>query len=187
MPSGRSPPGLLVDAAAAAIAYGVVIVGAAWLAGPTSWAVAARRGLAPYLREPRYAYGALAVIVLALLVWEPTPATRPVIPALVLVALLALGLEVLRRQTAREFPDASREESMRRRRERRASRGQGAHGGTRARTSQGPANGSLAADPLEELERLGRLRERGVLDASEFERAKAQILAAPPATGGGQA
>ena len=166
--------GLLAEAAAAAIAYGVVIVGAAWLAGPTSWAVAARRGLAPYLREPRYAYGALAVIVLALLAWEPTPATRPVIPALVLVALLALGLEVLRRQTAREFPDASRDQGA-------------ARAGTRARTSHGPANGSLAADPLEELERLGRLRERGVLDASEFERAKAQILAAPPVTGGGQA
>ncbi len=41
---------LLVEAAAAAIAFGVVIVGAAWLAGPTRWAVAARRGLAPYLR-----------------------------------------------------------------------------------------------------------------------------------------
>jgi hypothetical protein len=77
--------------------------------------VAARRGLAPYLREPRYAYGALAVIVLVLLVWGPTPATRLVIPALVLVALLVLGLEVLRRQTAREFPEASRAESMRHR------------------------------------------------------------------------
>ena len=89
------------------------------------WAVAARRGLAPYLREPRYAYGALAVIVLVLLAWGPTPATRPVIPALVLVALLVLGLEVLRRQTAREFPAASRAESIRRMRERLASRARG--------------------------------------------------------------
>ena len=176
---------LLVEAAAAAIAYGVVIVGAAWLAGPTGWAVAARRGLAPYLREPRYAYGALAVIVLVLLAWGPTPATRPVIPALVLVALLVLGLEVLRRQTAREFPAASRAESMRRMRERLASPGQGARGGTRARTSHARASVALAADRLDQLERLGRLRETGVIDASEFEREKAQILAAAPAPASG--
>ena len=73
---------LLVEAATAAIAYGVVIAGAAWLAGPTRWAVAARRGLAPYLRDPRYAYGTLTVIVLVLLAWAPTPALRRVIPAL---------------------------------------------------------------------------------------------------------
>ena len=164
---------LLGEAGAAAIAYGVLIVGAAWLAGPTSWAVAARRGLAPYLREPRYAYGALAVIVLVLLAWEPTPATRPVIPALVLVALLALGLEVLRRQTAREFPDASP--------------GQGARGGGMpVRTSHARTSVTLAEDRLEQLERLGRLRETGVIDASEFESEKAEILAPGPATASGQ-
>ena len=102
---------LLVEAGTAAIAYGVVIFGAAWLAGPTRWAVAARRGLAPYLRDPRYAYGTLTVIVLVLLAWGPTPALRRVLPTLILVALLALGLELLRRQAAREFPDASRAES----------------------------------------------------------------------------
>ena len=161
---------LLVEAATAAIASGAVIVGYAWLAGPTGWAVAARRGLAPYLRRPSYAYGTLAIIVLVLLAWGPIPATRRVIPALVLVALLALGLEALRRQTAREFP---------------AGVGPWA-GGTPARASNGPANGAGEADRLEQLERLGKLREAGVLDASEFEREKAQIIAATSATGGGQ-
>ena len=177
---------LLVEAAAAAITYGVVIVGAAWLAGPTGWAVAIRRGLAPYLREPRYAYGTLTVIVLVLLAWGPTPAMRRVVPAVALVALLALGLEVLRRQTAREFPDASRAESMRRMREGLAGIGPWARGGTSARTSNGQANGAIEADRLEQLERLGKLRQTGVLDASEFEREKAQILAATPATDAGQ-
>ena len=100
--------GLLVQAASAAIAYGVVVVLAAWLAGPTGWAVATRRQLAPYLREPRWAWGAFGVIVLALIAWAPTPAFRQVLPALVLIGLLALGVEMLRRQTAREFPDAAR-------------------------------------------------------------------------------
>jgi hypothetical protein len=97
---------LLRQAAAATLAYGIVIVLAAWLAGPTRWAVAARSRLAPYLREPGYAYGGLFVIVLLLLVWGPTPATRRPALALILIGLLIFGTEMLRRQTAREFPAA---------------------------------------------------------------------------------
>ena len=36
-------------------------------------AVSARRALAPYLREPRFAYGGFAAIVLLVLWWGPTP------------------------------------------------------------------------------------------------------------------
>jgi hypothetical protein len=99
---------LLEEAATATVIYGVVLVLAAWLAGPARWAVTARRGLAPFLREPAYAYGALAVIVLLILAWSPTPATRRALPALLLIGLLAAGLETLRRQTAREYPQGSR-------------------------------------------------------------------------------
>ena len=108
---------LLEEAAGAMLAYGIVIVLAAWLAGPTGAAVATRRALAPYLREPRFAYGGLAVVVLLLLAWGPTPSLRRVVPAMLLIALLTAGVEVLRRQTAREHPDASIEESTRRIRE----------------------------------------------------------------------
>jgi len=101
---------LLVEAATAAIAYGVVIVFAAWLAGPTRVATGARRAAAPFLREGRYAWGATAALVALLILWGPTPATRSIVPLLALVALLALGVELLRRQTAREFPDASLED-----------------------------------------------------------------------------
>jgi hypothetical protein len=99
---------LLEEAATATVIYGVVLVLAAWLAGPARWAVAARRGLAPFLREPAYAYGALAVIVLLILAWSPTPATRRALPALLLIGLLAAGMETLRRQTAREYPQGSK-------------------------------------------------------------------------------
>ena len=71
-----------------------------------------RRQLAPYLREPRWAWGVFGVVVLALLAWAPTPALRQVVPALALIGLLALGVEALRRQTAREFPDAKRSDSF---------------------------------------------------------------------------
>ena len=166
---------LLVEAASASIVYGVVLVFAAWLAGRTSWAVATRRTLAPYLREPRIAYGALAVIALILLAWGPTPALRRPLPALILIALLALGVEALRRLTEREFPGASREESVARMRERAAGVGRWVRSPT-ASHGDGNGNGAVASDRLEQLERLGRLRDSGVLDGSEFEREKAQIL-----------
>lgn len=98
---------LLVQAATATVFYGVVIVLAAWLAGPTRLATAIRRLKAPFLREPRYAWGGLAAIVLLLIAWGPTPATRSLVPMLFLIALLAIGVEALRRQTAREFPDVT--------------------------------------------------------------------------------
>ena len=82
---------LLVQVATATIIYGAVILIGAWLAGSTSWAQSLRRQLAPGLREPRWAWGAFGVIVLILIAWAPTPAFRQVIPALVLIGLLALG------------------------------------------------------------------------------------------------
>jgi hypothetical protein len=103
---------LLVQAATATVWYGVVIVLVAWLAGPTRLATGVRRLKAPFLREPRYAWGGLAAIVLLLIAWGPTPATRNPLPMLFLIALLALGVEALRRQTAREFPDATIDDSL---------------------------------------------------------------------------
>src|SRR5919197_979997 len=101
---------------------------AAWVAGPTGWAVATRRNLAPYLRVPHLAWGAYGIVVLALVAWGPTPAFRQVIGTLVLIGLLALGLEALRRQTAREYPDARREDSFRGLREWVRARGRRAQG-----------------------------------------------------------
>ena len=177
---------LLVEAASATIAYGVVLIGAAWLAGPTAWATTTRRTLAPYLREPRLAYGALAVIALILLAWGPTPALRRAIPALALLLLLALGVEVLRRQTAREFPDTSRQESLQRVRERVAGMGRWVRGGV-AHATAARGGGADSVDRLEHLERLGRLREAGVLDGPEFEREKARLLGSAPPSAGGEA
>ena len=157
---------LLVEAATATIMYGIVAVLAAWLAGPTAWATSTRRALAPFLREPRFAYGGLALIVLLLLAWGPTPAFRKPVLALLLIALLALGVEALRRQTAREFPNASRDEAMRR---------MGARWAAMRSRGDRPAttNGS---ERLSELERLAALHKSGVLDDAEFKSQKARFL-----------
>jgi hypothetical protein len=168
---------LLVKAATATLIYGVVIVAGAWLAGPTGWAVATRRNLAPYLREPRFAWGAFGLVVLVLVAWAPTPAFRQVVLALVLIGLLALGWEALRRQTAREFPDARREDSFLRLRA--WARGFGRRA-PRVAATQGQPTASSAR--LDQLEQLGRLRADGLLDAAEFQREKTRVLAeAPPA------
>jgi hypothetical protein len=166
---------LLVQAASATLLYGIVVVTGAWLAGPTSWATSSRRWLAPYLRDPRFAWGGLAALVLLLLAWGPTPALHRPLTAIILIALMALGLEALRRQTAREFPDASREESLARMRERARGVGRWVRGPA-AHASNGHGNGTVAAGRLEQLERLGRLRDSGVISASEFEREKSILM-----------
>jgi hypothetical protein len=171
---------LLAEAATATLIYGAVVVFGAWLAGPTAWAVATRRNLAPYLREPRYAWSAFAFVVLLLVAWAPTPAFRRPILALALIGLLALGLEALRRRTAREFPDARREDSFRGVREWAKSIGRRAAPGP-AQPASVAASSSTASDPrLDGLERLGRLRQGGLLDADEYEREKTRLLAATP-------
>lgn len=93
---------LLAGVAVATIAYGALAIAGAWLAGPTRWAVRMRGSVAPYLIDARIAYGALAGVVLLVLLWGPTEGTRRVLPALVLIALLLVGFELLRRQVRRE-------------------------------------------------------------------------------------
>jgi hypothetical protein len=151
---------LLDEAATATLGYGIVMIAGAWLAGPSAWAVAVRRNLAPYLREPALAYGAFAAVAaVVVLWWAPTPAMRNPVTALVLLALLALGFEGLRRRTAAEFPMA----------ERRPLKAL-ARGGT-------PDHEPTADDlRLAHLERLVKLRDDGLLDDAELRAEKARIM-----------
>jgi hypothetical protein len=87
-----------------AVIYGVVIIFAAWVAGPSRYAVAVRRFLAPTMRDhPVVIYGAVGLVLLIVLLSGPTDGQR-IYPLLVLFGLAFLGTEVLRRQTEREFP-----------------------------------------------------------------------------------
>ena len=97
-------------AAQATIFYGIVVVLAAWLAGPAGVAVRLRTWAAPYLPEARYAWGAWGLLLLLLIWWNPTPATHDPLALLVFAALLAVGIEALRRQTAREHPPPAADE-----------------------------------------------------------------------------
>jgi hypothetical protein len=96
---------LLQETAQSIVAYGIVIVLAAWLAGPTRYATSIRRWITPYLREPGSAYGGLAALLVLVFWWDPVIATHRLVPSLLLIAFAALGTEALRRQVSREFPD----------------------------------------------------------------------------------
>jgi hypothetical protein len=105
---------LLFAIAVALIIYGVVFALAAWLGGPTRPALFLRKLAAPELREsPWVAYVVAGGLLLALVIWGPTPAFRQLSWILLFAALLALGVTVVRRQTAVEFPDVQRGDAMR--------------------------------------------------------------------------
>jgi hypothetical protein len=86
------------------VIYGLIGIFAAWIVGPSRPAVWLRRHASPVLREHAWiAYGLLALVLLLVLVSGPTDGER-LYPLLVVFALAFVGLEYLRRQTAREFP-----------------------------------------------------------------------------------
>ncbi|MET0957248.1 MAG: SHOCT domain-containing protein, partial [Solirubrobacterales bacterium] len=166
---------LILETGQSIVLYGIVIVLAAWLAGPTSWATSIRHWLTPYLRQPRYAYGGLAVLLLLLFWWDPVIATHRIVPSLLLIALAAFGTEMLRRQVIREFPDhvtpgspagaaQGIAERMREARERRVA------------TAGAPAAAAGGDPRVGEIERLAGLRDSGALTEEEFAAEKARIL-----------
>jgi hypothetical protein len=98
---------LLADGGWTVFGLGVIAVFAVWLSGPSPSARATRRELAPFLMRPEIAFGVAAVLLLLLIVWGPTAQTHRVQLVVAGALLLALGVEILRRQTAREYPGAA--------------------------------------------------------------------------------
>ena len=149
---------LLFSLAVALIVYGILVVAAAWLAGPTRPATAIRRFLAPELREnPAVAYLAVGGLLLIVVAWGPTPAFRNIWWILVIAALLALGVTMLRRQTAQEFPRIEQGETT----------------AAPAQVAPVPAAGGARVDSLE---RLAALRDRGAITSEEYEKEKTQVI-----------
>ncbi len=92
----------------AVILYGIVLVVATMLAGPTAAATAVRRTIAPVVNHrPGITWGTAAAVFVLLVLWGGTHALRTPLGILFLGLLLAAGVEALRRQTLQEFPDAA--------------------------------------------------------------------------------
>jgi hypothetical protein len=169
---------LLHSIASSVIIFGVLFVIAAFLASPVNLAVSIRQALAPTLRERRGIVWSVfaAVALLAVIIWPPD-GTRSLVLTLVLIALAGIGLEALARETQREFPGAKRGDWMLAMRERTR------RAGTEAGRRIGSAMRGLTDEEkhpedakLERLERLGELKEKGVLTATEFRDQKKKIL-----------
>ena len=154
---------LLYDIAVAMIVYGLVIVAAAWLAGRTRPATAIRKALAPSLRDsPAVAYAAVGAALLLVVLWGPTPALRNIWWILVFAALLALGVTLLRRETAIEFPGIEPGEALRDFRQPRA--------------QPGARSAAVPEGRVESLERLAALRDRGAITDDEYQAEKTHVM-----------
>jgi len=177
---------MLSDIAQATILSGLVVMLAASLAGPSRPATAFRRAIAPWLRERvTTSYAVIVALLLLIVLWGPFPATRMPIPVLLLIVFAWLGTEALRRQTAREFPDAQIGDTFAGIRTRLGRRPR--LPGRRRPSAPAPpiAGGSggpwsaVPDDRLSRLERLAALWDAGALTDQEFAAEKAALLAVP--------
>jgi len=171
---------------------GLLLIGAAALAGPTPIARSLRRLTAPLLRDrPVLTYAFVAVAFLLLLWWGPTLAFREPISLVVIAVLMVVGMESLRRQVAREFPDARGVrldlhpswQKLRRRvnvglaRAHAALAPRGSDSG--ARLNGGASLGgqrAIAPSDVQLIGQLADLRDRGALTDEEFAEEKRHIL-----------
>jgi hypothetical protein len=142
-----------------ALLYGLAVVIAASLAGPTRVAHRVRSWIAPMLNEqPGVVFAVVGGLYLLVILWGPTHALRMWWGILLFAALIAAGLYVLRRQTLVEFPLSGH-----------------APGATVAPAAATPVANTSAAD---EIARLAALHDSGALSDEEYARAKNNILPA---------
>jgi hypothetical protein len=162
---------ILRDVAGAVILVGAVLIVAAWFAGPARPARAGREAIAPFLREhPLESYAITLGIMVLIFIWEPIPATGKPAGIIVFTVLALVGMFVLRRQTAEEFPDVEMGATTRRLRAWMSS----LRGGRKQPTPAPPLNGESSIP--QQLQQLADLRDHGAISADEYQAAKAQLL-----------
>jgi hypothetical protein len=157
---------LLTSIATTVIVFGALFIAAAWLGSVTSSATATRRALAPTLRDhPGWIYGGLVLAALIYFTLAPTHGLRALLTVLLLAGIAAAGVAGLRRQANAEFPDAKSGDTWQR-----------ISGGLGARRTAG-AVATPEDSRLDQLERIARLREQGLLNEEEAAAEKARVLA----------
>jgi hypothetical protein len=194
---------LMTSIATTVIVVGVLFLVAGWLASPTTGARATRRFLAPTLRlHTAYVYAGLVVLVGFYFLSSPTQGLRSFLTTLVVAGMAAFGIHELRRQTEKEFPEATYDDVFGGTRDKvvtavkdanigekvgeQASklrlpevRRPGSEDDPRQDPTEAPTS-TLPVDEddlrLERLERLAVLREKGVLTDEEFAAEKARVL-----------
>ena len=170
---------LLQSIATSVVVFGIGFVIAAYLSSPAPSAMSIRRAAAPTLRDrPGIVWSVFAALaLLAVIIWPPS-GTRLLVFTLLLIVLAGVWLEEVRRLTAREFPGAKKGDWMKSMRKRMS------EAGSEAGRRVGSAMKGLTSDDdvhpddakLERLEKLGELKEKGVLTAAEFREEKKKLL-----------
>jgi len=195
---------LMVSIAVTVIVIGVLFAAAGWLASPTPGARTTRRYLAPTLHlHVAYVYTGLAVLVCLYFLNGPTQGLRAFLTTLIVAGMAAFGIHELRKQSEEEFPDAAYGDVFGRTRDKVVSAVKDANiservsdqasklrlpevrrpdgdepgapaSGSEAPTATMPASAEDAR--LQRLEKLGELRDKGILTEEEFAAEKTRLL-----------
>jgi hypothetical protein len=199
---------LMVSIATTVIVVGVLFAAAGWLASPTPGARSTRRYIAPTLHlHVAYVYTGLAILVCLYFLSGPSQGLRAFLTTLIVAGMAAFGIHELRKQTAEEFPDASYGDVFGRTRDKVVTAVKDAHISERVgeqtsklrlpevRRPSADATGAHPSAPepptttmpvdaedarLQRLEKLGELREKGLLTEEEFAAEKARLLGGTP-------
>jgi hypothetical protein len=155
------------------IVVGLLFVVAAWLAGPGRRAATSRRWLAPALENRVWAYVVLAVLVLVMLFRAEVMDFSRLLVVILLAALGAAWIELTRRQTLAEFPEAGGSTLVADTRARVSGWWESRRAAREAPAAPAPA----AVDVSSRLASLADLHASGALTDEEFAAAKAQVLA----------
>jgi Short C-terminal domain len=194
---------LMVSIATTVIVVGALFAAAGWLASPTGGARTVRRYAAPTLRlHVAYVYTGLAIVVCLYFLTGPTQGLRAFLTTLIVAAMAAFGIHELRKQTAEEFPEASYDDAFGRTRDKVVTAVKEANiservgeqasklrlpevrrPGSEEREAGAASEGPSATMPvgeedarLQRLEKLGELRDKGVLTEEEFAAEKTRLL-----------
>jgi len=196
---------LMVSIATTVIVVGVLFAVAGWLASPHATSRATRKVIAPALRDyAPWVYTGLAIIVSIYFLSSSVQSLRSFVTTLIVALMAAAWIHELRKQCIEEFPDAKFSDTFGGPRDRVVSAVKGANLGERAAklgesakkvrlpevprsdggetpTSEAPTTEAPTAvlgedQRLARLERLGELREKGILTDEEFAAEKARVL-----------
>ena len=191
---------LMVSIATTVIVVGVLFAAFGWLSSPHPSSRATRKVIAPALRDySPWVYTGLAIIISIYFLSSSIQSLRSFLTTLIVALMAAAWIHELRKQCIEEFPEAKFSDTFGGPRDRMVSAVKGANLGERAsklgesakkvrlpevpRSDGGEAPATEAPTEvlgedarLARLERLGELREKGILTDEEFAAEKARVL-----------
>ncbi|MGE0068558.1 MAG: SHOCT domain-containing protein [Solirubrobacterales bacterium] len=197
---------LMVSIATTVIVVGILFAAAGWLASPHPTSRATRKVMAPALRDySPWVYTGLAILVSIYFLSSSIQSLRSFLTTLIVALMAAAWIHELRKQCIEEFPDAKFSDTFGGPRDRVVSAVKSANLGERAAklgesakkvrlpevprgdASEAPTTEASTTEAptavlndddarLARLERLGELREKGILTDAEFAAEKARLL-----------